>query len=223
MYIPRPLLPTLDFERAQVAQKYIRNLHLLHILCELWYLLFQRGSDLAVNRPQGVSTKDFITHIKQPSSSNWRKINCSFHTRAVTDTKRTQLQMEFNYQSWANAGRRTGILMSWGQSDRGAGGLSACVSPVFSPLRPQESWVTMSGLPSFQVSLEKEKRKEPQPNPERGFPLSGNSLLYQRGCPPRLLHGFQGDRDIMPAFPVPLGPTYNSYSRELARLQILRK
>ena len=95
--------------------------------------------------------------------------------------------------------------------------------PAFSPLRPQESWVTMPGLPSFQVSLEKEKRKEPQPNPERGFPLSGNSLLYQRGCPVRLLHGFQGDRDIMPAFPVPLGPTYNSYSRELARLQILRK
>ena len=182
MYTRRPLLPTLDFGRAQVAQKYIRNLHLLHILCELWYLLFPRGSDLAVNRPWGVSTKDFITHIKQPSSSNWRKINCSFHTRAITDTKRTPFQTEFNYQSRANAGRRRGVLMSWRQSDWGAGGLSACVSAAFSLLRPQESWVTMPGLPSFQVSLEKEKWKEPQTNPERGSFCSQETLSSIKGA-----------------------------------------
>ena len=75
---------------------------------------------------------------------------------------------------------------------------------------------------TFLPSIFREGEMERAPNKprERFFLLSGNSLLYQRGRPLGLLHGFQGDRDTMPAFPVPFGPTYNSHTRQLARLQI---
>lgn len=87
--------------------------NLPHILCELQRLLLHRGSDVALDGPRGISTKHFITHIKQASSCNWRKINCSFHTRAVRHANRTQLRVKSsNTGDGPVPGAGKGILMS---------------------------------------------------------------------------------------------------------------
>lgn len=68
----------------------------------------------------------------------------------------------------------------------------------------------MPDLASFQISLELQKEKEPQQNLRNSLSRLGTSLLHQRGHLLGLLHGFQGETEVMPLCPVLLGPTDNS-------------
>lgn len=87
--IPSPL----HFEKAWVAQKYIRNLQPASHPVRAEGPPASDGTCLGSERAGVQSTKDVITNTKQTSTSSWRKINCIFlqsHNEHQWDTAQDQ-------------------------------------------------------------------------------------------------------------------------------------
>lgn len=132
--------------------------------------------------PRVESAEDFIAYIKQPSASNWRKINCSFCLRATNSAERTGLRTEgFSRKS-----------LRWGL--QWAGSLFVCFSSVFS----LSGFLGVDGRFYFQDNT----KGRPLLQPENGFlfsemsPSKGPTWTYL------------GAKNVIPVIPfVTLGQT----------------
>lgn len=102
-FIPSPL----HFEKAQVAQKYIRNFQPASHPVSGSAFCFKQDLTWQLTCPGLQSTRDITTNMRQPSTSSWRKIN-GISRQSPNEHQRDAAQdQEFR--------QRRGATGGWGQ------------------------------------------------------------------------------------------------------------